>query len=320
MSEETNPLMLLERFVRSRRISRTGSSHTVDSYRRDVQQFLLYSAGFEPRRGEVGRLSQEQKNTLESLDLGVLDNRALRAFIAFLKSRGYRRSSIARKISAIRSFFRFLQQELAIENVGTFRPMLPRLERTFPKALEEGEIEAALESPNIQTPLGLRDAAILELLYSSGLRIGELTALNLSDFSPGQGVIQVTGKGSKQRLAPIGELAEKAILAYLEIRPQLEAGKKCPALFLSRDGQRLGARRIQDIVKKHTLGKGLGKVSPHTFRHSFATHLLNRGADLRSVQELLGHASLSTTQKYTHVSIERLKRVYENAHPRKKQN
>lgn len=315
-------LFLLDRFLDSRRIDRSGSEHTRQSYRTDLLQFFLYTVGYEPGEEPLSSLMESAHKALAKLQLEDLSRRSLRAFMAFLGARGYERASIVRKVSAVRSFFRFVQKEHPAQPIPAIHVQTPKSRPKYPKALEEAEVEAVLQAPDLETPLGLRDAAIIELLYSSGLRIGELTALDVKDFTRGRGALQVTGKGGKDRIVPVGCMAEKAIEAYLEIRPQMLAPKgsahapSSKALFLSRQGKRLQVRTIQAMIRKYTLGLGLGGVSPHTFRHSFATHLLNRGADLRSLQEMLGHASLSTTQKYTHVSIEQLKSVYDRAHPR----
>lgn len=311
-------MQLLDEFIQSRRISRTGSAHTREGYRSDLLQFFLYTAGLDPQAGSVKQTSEEAEATLGALRISDLDSAALRAFMAYLSSMRYKRASVIRKVSAVRSFFRYLQREKNLEEIPSAVVRTPRNRPTHPKALEEPEMEAILEAPDLSTPLGIRDAAILELLYSSGLRISELTALDVNDFVPGYGFLRVIGKGSKERIVPVGKLAEKALEKYLELRPQLEGEMKKPnpALFLSRQGRRLGVRAIQSMIRKYSLGLGLGNVSPHTFRHSFATHLLGRGADLRSLQEMLGHSSLSTTQKYTHITIERLKSLYEKSHPR----
>ncbi len=318
-------MSLLEQFIDSRRISRSGSEHTRRAYRGDLLQFFLYTAGVEPRPGSVLRLEQEAAEALGGLRLEDLDSTALRAFMAYLSAQRYKRSSVIRKVAAVRSFFRFLQQAREWERIPVARVRTPKTRVRYPKALEEEEVEAVLKAPDFDSTLGLRDAAILELFYSSGLRISELLSLDLQDVSPGRGSLRIVGKGSKERIVPIGRLAEEAITVYLEVRPRLlhrgapsgrTGQRREPALFLSLRGRRMSTRAIQAMVKKYTLGLGLGKVSPHTFRHSFATHLLNRGADLRALQELLGHASLSTTQKYTHISVDRLKAAYDRAHPR----
>jgi len=323
MAEESNELMsLLDEFIQSRSLSRTGSEHTRKAYHSDLLQFFLYTAGIELKTGTIRQLEEEATDALQSLRLADLDTGALRAFMAYLGANQYERSSILRKVSAVRSFFKFLQREKERVPRCQVRPSKRRI--TYPKALEESEVQALLEAPDLSTPLGIRDAAILELLYSSGLRISELTGLDLRDFVPGRGLLRILGKGKKERIVPIGGLAEQALVAYLDTRAQIlkraqsnnPREKKEPGLFISRNGHRLSIRTIQAMVKKYTLGLGLGKVSPHTFRHSFATHLLNRGADLRSLQEMLGHESLSTTQKYTHISIDRLKAVYDEKHPR----
>ena len=311
----------LDQFISSRTISRTGSKYTRVSYRADLLQFLLYSAGIEADVGEIARQSEDQSQALERLTLADLNSHTLRAFMAFLRARGYKRSSISRKVSAVRSFLKFLQRELALESVPTINTRTLKPQLVYPKALDEPEVGVMIEAPNLQSSRGLRDWAIMELMYSSGLRVSELASLDVGHFHEGKRTLRVKGKGNKERLVPLGGFAEEAVLAYLKVRQDIPVKPfkpDSPALFLNREGRRLGVRSIQQLVRKYALGRGLGRVSPHTFRHSFATHLLNRGADLRSVQEMLGHASLSTTQKYTHISIEQLKKVYDKNHPRGK--
>lgn len=320
--ERQSVLHWLDRFLHSQRITRTGSEHTRRAYRTDILQFLLYSAGVEPVAGRTKAQAGENRAALDTLNLEDLGAGSLRAFLAFLRSRKYERDSVIRKVAAVRSFFRFLQRELGLENVPAGRVRTPKKHQVFPKALEEGEVETVLQAPDLESPLGLRDTAILELLYTSGMRVSELAALDLRDLQPGQGIFRILGKGSKERVVPVGSLADKALRAYLEVRPRILAGagkdpRRQNALFVSQRGSRLSVRSIEARIRKYTLGLGLGGVSPHTFRHSFATHLLNRGADLRTLQEMLGHVSLSTTQKYTHISIERLKAAYDKSHPRK---
>jgi integrase/recombinase XerC len=311
---------LLERFLSCRQLSRTGSEHTRLAYRTDLLQFLLYTAGVEP--DALPRNVDEIRQALSSLELEDLTADALRAFMARLGARRFERATVIRKVSAVRSFFRWLQREENFEHTQPVRVRTPKTKIRRPKALEENEIVEVLSAPDPVTPVGLRDRAILELLYSSGIRISELVSLNTSDFEVGKGMLKIRGKGGKERMAPVGKEAETAVSAWLEVREQFLKESANPdagaALFLGVRGGRIPVRSVQAMVRKYTLGRGLGGVSPHTFRHSFATHLLNRGAGLRPVQEMLGHSSLSTTQKYTHVSIERLKAVYEKNHPRGK--
>jgi integrase/recombinase XerC len=275
----------LRRFLVYLSVERGFSERTVVGYRSDILQFL----GFLEERG-VG-----------------LEGGSIRMYIASVAKRGYKRSTVARKVSALRSFLKFLAKEGF--DLPRIDPPTVRVERRLPRFLSaedvSGMIERALGSA--------RDRAIVELLYATGIRVGELCALDIGDLSLEEGVIRIRGgKGGKERLLPIGGKALEAIGEYLKVR-----GVGNGPLFLSRSNRRISDRSVRRLVKRLAEEAGLGKdVSPHTLRHSFATHLLERGADLRSVQEMLGHSSLSTTQVYTHVTVRRLKEVYEKAHPR----
>jgi len=282
----------VEKFLRYLEIEKGASPHTLANYRVDLASFNRF----------LGDLSLEKVDPL-----------FLRRYLAELKSKNFAKRSIARRLSCLRSFFKFLCREgyLTHNPVSVLRS--PKLDRKLPSVLEVEEVERLLESHD-GSANGLRDHAILETIYSVGLRVSEVVGLNLDDIDFISGIVKVYGKGKKERLCPIGEKALQAIRRYLDHRPNVRDGK---ALFLNRRGRRLTARSVRRVLDKALQRASLNRhVSPHALRHSFATHLLDRGADLRSVQELLGHQSLSTTQIYTHVSAERLKRVYDKAHPR----
>ena len=290
------------RFVRALEAERDLSPHTVAAYRRDLEDFSEWA-------------SRGQTTSLEDVS-----RPALRRFVAFLGSRGLARRSIARKASALRSFMRWSLEKGLIAKDPSEGLDTPKLDRPLPKVLRAHDAAALMELPPDDDAVGLRDRAVLELLYGSGLRVSELTGLDVDDVDLKHRSMSVTGKGRKERRLPIGNAAGRALEGYLaDARPELAArakGSVTPALFLNRDGKRLGPRSVRALMDRYALAEGLPRVSPHALRHSFATHLLDNGADLRAVQELLGHESLSTTQIYTHVSTERLRSVYEQSHPR----
>ncbi len=243
----------------------------------------------------------------------------LRSYLAQLRQRGASRATAARKIASLRSFYKFLLREGIVSHNPASDLRLPRRDRRLPAVLDEAQVARLLEAPNRADLAGRRDRAILEALYSTGMRIGELAAANIEDLDPLGEVIKAKGKGKKERLVPLGRPALDAIEDYLAVRHALAGRRRATprALFINRGGTRLTDRSIRRIFERHARAAGLpANATPHTLRHSFATHMLNRGADLRAVQELLGHASLASTQVYTHVTAEKLKRVYAKAHPR----
>lgn len=281
------------------------SAKTVESYGYDLEQFLDFLT------------------TREKLDparyLPAVDHRLIRRFLGYLYQKGYSKRSVARKLACLRTFFKYLCRENLLARNPLALMKSPRLEQRLPGFLHVDEVEAILLRPDTSTPLGLRDRALLETLYATGVRVSELVALNIGDVDYSEGSVQVMGKGGKERLVPLGSEAIAALGRYLQqARPRLAcASGERRALFLNRWGKRLSARSVRRVLDKYVAEVALAKhLSPHTLRHSFATHLLNAGADLRSVQELLGHASISTTQIYTHVTRERLKSVYQQTHPR----
>ena len=282
---------LLEKFFSYLEVEKNYSTHTVLNYRVDLEEFESFSAG-------AAILS--------------IDYLHLRNFLAHLKERNLKSRSLARKLSSLRSFFRFLHREGHIKENPSLLLLTPKINKSLPKFLSEEEMVQLIEAPNFHKIAGKRDRAILETLYSTGLRVSELVGLNLNDVDLISNIVKARGKGKKERLVPIGEKAVQALRVYLE-------GRKVnsQAIFLNKSGTRLSVRSIRNIINKCILSTSVKmNVSPHVLRHSFATHLLNRGADLRCVQELLGHVNLSTTQIYTHVTTERLKNVYDQAHPR----
>ncbi|MBI2329503.1 MAG: tyrosine recombinase [Chloroflexi bacterium] len=257
----------------------------------------------------------------EIASLKAVDKHVLRDYLLHLMEQGIVKTSIARKLSAIRSFYRYLVREeiLSVSPVATTSS--PKLDRRLPSFLTTGEIVRLLEAPDVATPQGQRDRAFLELLYASGLRVSELVSLNREQVNLDTREIRVWGKGSKERMVLMGEPAAAALTAYLnQGRLELLGKRGTNALFLNRYGGRLTERSVQSILQEYANIAGIGKrVHPHMLRHTFATHLLDGGADLRVVQELLGHASLSSTQIYTHVSQSQAKKVYLSAHPMAKE-
>ncbi|HDK26521.1 MAG TPA: tyrosine recombinase XerC [Candidatus Atribacteria bacterium] len=251
-----------------------------------------------------------------------IDHQIMRKFIVYLKEKKYSKRSISRKVSTARSFFKFLHKEEIIEVNPTLNLITPKIDKKLPYFLYLQEIDKLIETPPRNKLSGIRDRAILEILYGTGIRVSELTNLNIDDIDFNEKIIKVLGKGSKERILPLSNPVIKAMQEYIEKRYLFNRNKfdktiNKNALFLNRFGGRLTARSIRRIIIKYIKIAGLNKkLSPHVLRHSFATHLLGGGADLRSVQELLGHKSLSTTQIYTHITKERLKEIYQKSHPR----
>ncbi len=272
-------------------IEKNYSHHTLINYKIDIDEFF----GF-----------------VEDTPIEKVDHLLLRKFLARLRSKKFRPRTISRKLSALRSFFKFLHREGHIKNNPAALLMSPKPDKLLPKFLTEEEMTKFIEAPKTDKKMGRRDKAILETLYTAGIRVSELVGLNINDVDFIGNIAKVLGKGKKERLVPLGNKAVNAIKDYVDHR-KVES----KALFLNKNRTRLTDRGVRLIVSKYidSLSTQM-HISPHIFRHSFATHLLNRGADLRSVQELLGHASLSTTQIYTHVTTDRLKKIYDQAHPR----
>ncbi|MSO45460.1 MAG: tyrosine recombinase XerC [Acidobacteria bacterium] len=296
----------LNAFLQHLRLNRNVSAHTVSAYRSDLRQFIAHTEA----------ASGVQPGTL---DPAALDRVAIRGFLATLYAGGRSRSTAARKLASLRTFLRYLRREALIDDDPGALVATPKRDVRMPTHLSEEEMRRLLEAPSAESPLGRRDRAILELFYASGLRRSELAGLDLEDVNLNARMVRVTGKGGKQRLAPFNTSAASTIRAYLKDRALLvraRAGDADP-VFVNYRGARLTVRSIDRLVRRHMAAWStrLG-VSPHALRHSFATHLLQRGADLRAIQELLGHARLSTTQRYTHVNAAQLLDVYRKSHPR----
>jgi integrase/recombinase XerC len=291
----------LNKFITYLIAEKNASPYTVKNYRHEIGEFLDFL----------------KEQGIDSWD-GV-DRYVLRRYLAWLQAQGYVKASITRRISELRSFCRYLVREGILDRNPIRTISSPKIPKRLPDYLDLHEVEALLAAPDAMDPQGQRDLAILEVLYASGLRVSELVSLNLRNVDLQQGELRVWGKGAKERVALLGEPACRSLRRYIrEGRPQLiKAGRETSALFLNRLGSRLSTRSVNNILDRYAKLAGLERrVTPHVMRHTFATHLLDGGADLRTVQELLGHADLSTTQIYTHVSQARAKEVYRKAHPR----
>ncbi len=281
----------IDKFVSYLEIEKNASNHTILNYSKDLREFSDF---------------------LVDVPVEKVNYLSLRKFLAHLKSKNLRPRTLARKISTLRTFYRFLSREGHVKSNPTLLLSTPKLDKHLPNFLTEDEMTKLLEAPDRRERFGSRDSAILETFYSTGMRIAELVSLNVEDVDFISGLVKVRGKGKKERLVPIGERAISSLRKYAQ-----QKKKQTRELFLNKNGTRLTDRGVRNILNKYIRKTSTKEhVSPHTIRHSFATHLLNRGADLRSVQELLGHANLSSTQIYTHLSTERLKAVYDKAHPR----
>lgn len=285
-------------------IEKNSSNHTISNYLKDIEDFISF-------------LKSKDVNNFK--DVTYID---VRGYLALLNIKKYSRKTISRKLSSLRSFYRFLVRENYLENNPFQMVSTPKLEKKLPSFLYTDEIKELLSAPNLNKPLGIRDRAIMEVLYASGVRVSELVSLNIDSVDLIGGNALVFGKGSKERYVPLGKYSVEALTSYLEIRgifnlQNEKAGKTEKALFLNKYGGRLTDRSVRRIIDKYVdYIANNKKVSPHTLRHTFATHLLNAGADLRSVQELLGHVNISTTQIYTHITKERLQDIYRSTHPR----
>jgi integrase/recombinase XerD len=276
------------------------SRNTLESYRRDVRQFAAW----------LERHCSKKLSAAEQADV--------QGYLSHKYDRKARASSAARLLSSLKRFYRHLSRTGKCERDPTLRIDAPALPRRLPKTLTEDDVENLITAPDVETPLGLRDKAMLETLYASGLRVSELVTLKTAQVSHDMGVVRVIGKGSKERLVPLGEEALVWLARYMrEARPALLAGKTSDDLFVTPRGSAMTRQAFWQLVKRYAARAALGKpISPHTLRHAFATHLLNHGADLRVVQMLLGHSDISTTQIYTHVARERMKQLHQKHHPR----
>ena len=306
---------LFDRYIVYLEIEKSVSTHTLRNYCSDLHQFFSFfekpTEQTEPRQVDVTQISHH----------------VIQAFLSTLY-RQHTKSSISRKLSALKSFFRFLLREAVIDQDPTLHLSSPKQDHPLPTYLPVDDMFRLLDAPAPDTPAELRDRAILEVLYSCGLRVSELTGLNWEDIDPNLEVLRVKGKGQKERIVPIGRTALDTLHRYRAEIPALlgnnyqlashtVSGGEARPVFLNQRGGRLTPRSVARLVASYAKQCGLAhKISPHALRHTFATHLLDAGADLRAIQELLGHASLSTTQRYTHVNLDRLTQVYDKAHPR----
>ena len=290
-------------FLQYLRVERGASDHTLKSYREDLIALADYLAGDDGHCPEPASITMPE----------------LRGFVAALHEAGFAKASIARRLASVRSFFRFGQREGWMKSNPAKALRNPRKSQKLPHFLSNDEIGKLLSAPQGEAAMALRDRAILETLYSAGLRVSELVGLTDGDLDFAAGIVRVRGKGRRERLSPIGSHAIRALKSWLskrQLSPRSAQGREAP-VFTNKFGTRLTTRSVARMLEKYLKETGLDqRTSPHTLRHSFATHLLDRGADIRSVQELLGHKSLVTTQIYTHVSTANLKAAYEKAHPR----
>jgi integrase/recombinase XerD len=289
----------LNQFYQHLGVERGLAPLTLAAYARDLQGFWLFVEG----RGRS--------------DWSAVTLADLQAYFAALAARGLSARSRARGLSALRQFFRFLQREEQVESNPVELLDSPRLPQRLPQVLGEADVAALLAAPDPNTPGGLRDLALLEVLYATGLRVSELVGLTFKQLDLRRGVVRPLGKGGKERVVPMVAPAVEKLQIYLEqARPRLSQGHESPYVFINRRGGRLSRQGFWKLLKQYALKAGIKTLSPHTLRHSFATHLLSRGANLRVLQMLLGHADLATTQIYTHLDAERLKQVHQKAHPR----
>jgi integrase/recombinase XerC len=313
------------------------SEHTAKCYGADLVQFCGYlsstpssgDSGSTPADGgfpawssqtEGGTVVASQTETELKTKVLAVDASTVRRFLAFLNEQGYSKSTTARKLATLRSFYKYLVRRNYIDSNPVASVKTPKQEKKLPRCLDYAEVQKLLSTPPSTTWLGARDCAILEVLYSTGMRVSEVAALNMEDVDFLGEIIHIKGKGKKERIAPIGSNALQAIQNYIEYRNkrmQHDSNFDAKVLFANKHGKRLSVRSIRRKMDKYLAEAGLDPaISPHTLRHSFATHMLNNGADLRSVQELLGHQSLSTTQIYTHLSTSKIKEIYDSSHPR----
>lgn len=300
----------IDDFLKHLKYERNASPHTLRNYEIDLVQFYDHLA------------PPDKDGNRRAVPIHQVDNLAIRDFMATLYEQKKKKSSIHRKVAALRTFFKYLNREGVVETNPAKLVASPRVDRTLPNHLNLEQMIRFIETPETDTVLGKRDRAILELLYASGLRVSELTSLNMHDIDFTNLTVRVKGKGRKERVVPFGEHAKKALQEYLGVRGELliEAGLEPPdplAVFLNYQGTRITTRSVGRMVDKYVkLCADVHHISPHSLRHSFATHLLDAGADLRVIQEMLGHVRLSTTQQYTHVAMDKLMEVYDKAHPK----
>ncbi len=312
---------LVQQFLDYLRLEKHFSDYTVKSYGADLIQFGQFLAGEIGQHNAEPALNVVIPESPTSLDekQAKCEPLQIREFLAYLYGQNYTKSTTARKLATLRSFYKFLMRKGVVQATPLAQIRTPKQEKRLPKCLDLEQVQKLLDAPGDADLLAARDKAMLEVLYSSGIRVSELVELKMSDIDLNEGVLRVLGKGKKERLTPIGSQAIKAMQKYFEYR-NLDPRFKMEGdtrVFLNKHGEALSTRSVRRKLDKYLVQAGLDPgISPHTLRHSFATHLLNNGADLRSVQELLGHQSLSTTQIYTHLTHAKVQQVYNTAHPR----
>ncbi|WP_428234735.1 tyrosine recombinase XerC [Gracilimonas sp.] len=301
---------LIEKYLKYLSVERNASEHTITSYQNDLSSFLEFTA-------EVNEQTDEQ------VDISSITRLNIRLWLGDLSEKGLAKTSIARKVAALRSFFKYCFKRGHIDKNPAHLLVVPKKEQTLPKTATVEDISRMMDSVDTDTISGLQDRAILELFYGTGMRLSELTGLNVTDIDLKQRQVTVHGKGNKQRIIPLGNTVASILKQFIERRPELYGertdtdAKK--ALFIAPSGQRIYDRAVQSMVENYLKQTSeVTQKSPHVLRHSFATHMLDNGADIRIIKEFLGHANLAATQVYTHTSMERLKNVYEQAHPRAK--
>lgn len=297
---------LLKKYEEYLKHEQDASIHTSKNYIADLRQFYEYLGKSHPQ------LTISGKGTLTKIDHNII-----RGYLSTLFDKN-NPASIARKLASLRSFFKYWIREGTLSANPAKDVATPKVPKRLPKFLSVDEVTALLKGPSENNVLSLRDKAMMEVMYASGLRVSELVGLDLEHINLGEGILKVLGKGKKERIVPIGSKAQTAVSHYLACREELfDKSHPTKAVFLNRQGTRITPRSVERMVQKYLRSSGIQKeVTPHVLRHSFATHMLNSGADLRGIQELLGHSSLSTTQKYTHVSVDKLMDVYEKSHPK----
>ncbi len=324
---------IVQDFLSYLRFDKRFSEHTAKCYGADLTQFARHlsdSTQSQPddaqtsfQQGDSAVATATQTKTKVDQALVNADVNTVREYLAVLNEKQYSKATIARKLATLRSFYKFLVKRNLVDSNPVTVIKTPKQDKKLPRFLEFEEVKRLLETPPLNNWLGARDRAILEVLYSTGIRVSELVSLNLDDIDFLGEVVHIRGKGKKERISPIGSSALQAIQHYMEFRnkrAQSSNNFDPKVLFVNKHGQRLSTRSVRRKMDKYLKMAGLDpSISPHTLRHSFATHMLNNGADLRSVQELLGHQSLSTTQVYTHLTTSKIKEVYDSAHPRESQ-
>ncbi|HET8866243.1 MAG TPA: tyrosine recombinase XerC [Gracilimonas sp.] len=301
---------LIEKYLKYLSVERNASKHTIISYQNDLKSFLDFSAELEDIR-------------IDEVEVTTITRLTIRLWLGDLSEQGLAKTSIARKVAALRSFFKYCFKRGYIEKNPAHLLVVPKKEQTLPKTATVEDIERMMDAVNTDTVKGLQDRAILELFYGTGMRLSELTGLNLTDVDLKQNQVTVKGKGNKQRIIPLGKTVARILKEFIGKRTELYGERTDSdarkALFIAASGQRIYDRIVRYMVEKYLKKTSeVTQKSPHVLRHSFATHMLDNGADIRIIKEFLGHANLAATQVYTHTSIERLKNVYEQAHPRAK--